>query len=231
MDAAPAASGSSSAGPAHQLEIESTFDVDADTPLPDLSGLPGVAGVGAGEVRHLDAAYLDTPDYAIGRSAAALRRRTGGPDAGWHLKISAPEGRHEYQWPLDAGVGAEGGGLPAVPPAVPPAVLDGVVAHIGIDPTEPLASIARIVNERHAYALTDASGSLVAEFTDDHVSATDVRRDVVTEWREWEFELGPAAPADADGRAALLAAAERACFAAGARPPASGSKLQRALGR
>ncbi len=65
----------------------------------------------------------------------------------------------------------------------------------------------------------------------DALTALDETRGVETTWREWEFELGPAAPADADGRAALLAAAERACFAAGARPPASGSKLQRALGR
>ena len=36
-----------------------------------------------------------------------------------------------------------------------------------------------------------------------------------TTWREWEFELGPAAPGDADARAALLAAATGIALAAG----------------
>ena len=56
------------------------------------------------------------------------------------------------------------------------------------------------------------------------------RSGVERAWHEWEVELGPAAPADADARAAFFAAVEEAALAAGARPAASDSKLARALG-
>jgi len=62
------------------------------------------------------------------------------------------------------------------------------------------------------------------------VRATDLRQGAQREWREWELEPGPAAPADAAGRDALFSAAEAAIFAAGGRDAASGSKLARALG-
>ncbi|MFP3786313.1 hypothetical protein, partial [Burkholderia sp. SIMBA_024] len=65
---------------------------------------------------------------------------------------------------------------------------------------------------------------------DDRVRATDLRGGVQREWREWEMELGPAAPADAAGREVFFAAVERAVRAAGGRDSASGSKLARALG-
>ena len=55
--------------PARSFEVEAKFDVDADTPLPDLSGLPGVARIGAPEPRDLDARYLDTADFALGARA------------------------------------------------------------------------------------------------------------------------------------------------------------------
>jgi len=70
----------------------------------------------------------------------------------------------------------------------------------------------------------------VAEFVDDRVRATDLRQGTERRWREWEFELGPAAPADPAERERLFAAAERTIFAAGGRHAASGSKLARALG-
>ncbi len=65
---------------------------------------------------------------------------------------------------------------------------------------------------------------------DDHVRAVDELRGVETRWREWEFELGPAAPAGRADRAALLEAATEIALAAGARPAASDSKLARTLG-
>ena len=48
--------------------------------------------------------------------------------------------------------------------------------------------------------------------------------------KDTAVELGPAAPATADGRAALLAEAATIAYAAGARPAASASKLARTLG-
>lgn len=60
--------------------------------------------------------------------------------------------------------------------------------------------------------------------------ATDLRQNVQREWREWEMELGPAAPTDDAGRALFFDAVEQAVRAAGGRESASGSKLARALG-
>ncbi|MEI2267943.1 CYTH domain-containing protein [Microbacterium sp. No. 7] len=204
--------------PEHSLEIERTYDVDAGTPLPDWARLPGVAVVGAPEPRELDAHYLDTVDGALGRARVALRRRSGGPDEGWHIKRVTPEGKAESRWPLDDGDPEH---------IVVPAEIESVLAEIAAPPFAPLA---RIRNSRTAYALLDAGGGLLAEFVDDRVTATDVRRGVETAWREWELELGPAAPTDATARDALFDAADELVRVAGGDVSASGSKLERALG-
>jgi hypothetical protein len=200
--------------PSRTVEVERKYDVDVETPLPDWSAVPGVDAVSAGEARALDARYFDTADGALARSGVALRRRTGGPDEGWHVKGPRQgDGRLELGWPL-----ADGDELPE-------AVADTVSSWT----TEPLTPLARIENGRTAYLLTGSDG-VVAEFVDDRVRATDLRRGTQREWREWEVELGPAAPADEDGREAFFAAVERAVHAAGGRDASSGSKLARALG-
>ncbi|WP_292833131.1 CYTH domain-containing protein [Microbacterium sp.] len=203
---------------AASVEIELKFDVGEETPLPDWTGLPGVARVDGPERRNLDARYLDVADAALGRAGYALRRRSGGPDEGWHIKgpRRADGGRVETHWPLDDRDGV------VVPDAVASAVSE-------IAPGT-LTALARIRSARVAYALTDADGRLIAEFVDDRVHATDERRGTVSTWREWEFELGPAAPADAAARVALLDAATAAVERAGGRVAASDSKLARALG-
>jgi hypothetical protein len=185
--------------PEHSLEIERTYDVDAPQP------------------RDLDARYFDTADNALGRARVALRRRSGGPDEGWHIKRATPEGKAESRWPLE-----ERDDETVVPPAIV-----AVLAEIASPPYEPLA---RIRNARTAYALRDATGALVAEFVDDRVIATDARRGVETTWREWELELGPAAPADAAARDAFFASADELVGAVGGSVSGSGSKLERALG-
>ena len=206
----------------HSIEVELKFDADASCPLPDLTSAPGVVRVGPAEHRPLDAVYLDTDDLVLARAAVALRRRTGGPDAGWHVKTTAPEGRHEYGWPLD-----DGSGEPA--DIVIPDDVRAAVAPWVADAT--LGPIARVRNARTAYALLDAAGGVIAELTDDRVDAVDVARGVTTSWREWEIELGPAAPVDPVKISEFFAEVERAVLAVGGQPPSSGSKLQRALGR
>jgi len=213
LSAAP--SGSSS------VEIESKYDVDDETPLPDWAALPGVTRVGEPEPRDLDARYLDTADADLARAGIAVRRRTGGPDEGWHIKGPVEgTGRTERQWPLEGDID------PDADPVVPEAIQDAV-ASVAAPPFTPLA---RVRNHRTAYSLLDAVGNEVAEFVDDRVHARDERRGVESVWREWEVELGPAAPADDDARAAFFAAVDAAVFAAGGRHAASGSKLARALG-
>lgn len=204
-------------GAARSVEVELKFDVDDATPLPDWAGLPGIATVGAAELRELDAVYLDSDDLALAHAGYAVRRRTGGPDEGWHIKgpRGADGGRLELHWPL----GTED--------TIPDAVTEAV-ASVGV--TVRLAPIARIRNRRTAYALQDAEGGLVAEFVDDHVVATDERAGIERTWREWEFELGSAAPSSPEERAVLFAAAEAAVRAVGGRAAASDSKLARTLG-
>src|SRR5829696_8926726 len=224
---------SESTGPARSVEIERKYDADDETPLPDWSDLPGVASVGVSEVRELDARYLDTHDLALARAGHALRRRSGGPDEGWHIKGPASDGgRLELHWPL--GEDAPEGSVPPVPPEMVTTLLTvldaadaGGVADTGADALELLA---RIENRRTAYALLAEDGGVVAEFVDDRVRATDERTHTVRSWREWEIELGAAGPTDADGRNLFFRAVERAVFAAGGRAAASASKLARALG-
>lgn len=202
------------AEPSRVVEVERKYDVDPGTPLPDWRGLPGVDAVSEGEARELDARYLDTADAALSRSGVALRRRTGGPDAGWHIKGPREgDGRLEMGWPLGDD------------DSVPPPIVDALARWT----TDELSPLARIENRRTAYLLTGPHG-VVAEFVDDRVRATDLRQDVRREWREWELELGPAAPTGTAAREAFFAAAEEAISAAGGRAAASDSKLARALG-
>jgi len=171
-----------------------------------------VASVDDPEVRSLDARYLDTDDHALARAGYALRRRTGGPDEGWHIKGPIVDGgRVELHWPLGDDL------------TVPPAIL----AELSTVTDAALSPLARIRNLRTAYILRSADGGVVAEFVDDHVSATDERSGALRNWREWEFELGPAAPAD---HGAIFLAVAAAVFAVGGRDAASASKLARALG-
>lgn len=200
--------------PSRSIEVERKYDVDVSTPLPIWTGIPGVTEIAPGELRVLDARYFDTADAALSRAGVALRRRTGGPDEGWHVKGPREGGgRLELGWPL--------GNTDDVPEAV--------ASTISRWTTEPLTPLARIENDRTAYLLTGPAG-VIAEFVDDRVRATDLRQGVEREWREWEMELGPAASADARGRDMFFAAVETAIFAAGGRHSASGSKLARALG-
>lgn len=200
--------------PTRAVEIERKYDVSNDTPLPVWGEMPGVTAVSDGELRALDARYVDTPDASLARAGYALRRRTGGPDAGWHLKGPRDgDGRLELHWPL----GDEG--------EVPEGIVEAI-APVSLDDLVPLA---RIENDRMAFLLSGPDG-VVAEFVDDHVRATDMRTGVQRSWREWEFELGPAAPEDGAAREELFHAAERAIISAGGQLPSSGSKLARALG-
>ena len=201
-----------SVGPNHSLEVERKYDVDEAAVLPEWTTLPEVARVDAAEHRALDARYLDTDDQSLSRASVAVRRREGGPDAGWHIKASAPEGKHEWHWPLGDDPDED---VPA-----------DVVAALARWATGPFLPLARICNDRVAYALRDEDGRLVAEVVDDHVEAVDERRVVTSRWREWEVELGPAAPAD---HAAFFTAVDALVTAAGGRVAASDSKLARAL--
>jgi CHAD domain-containing protein len=143
-----------------------------------------------------------------------LRRRTGGSDAGWHVKLPAAAGaRRELHSPV---------GRAARTP--PKAVLEPV---LGIVRSAPAEQVAALRTRRQVVELRNAEGGVLAEIADDHVTGTALSTEpggaaVVTAWRELEVEL-------VDGDEALLAAVAEAVQAAGAQPAASPSKLARVL--
>lgn len=195
------------------LEIERKYDVDEVAATPELLGVAGIASVEDAETVRLAAEYYDTEDRALAASRAALRRRIGGEDEGWHLKTSGDRGRLERHWPLD-----DDGEIPA-----------GVLATVAqLVPDARLAPIAHIGNRRVLRRLLDADRRPLAELCDDHVETVDLGTGIQRSWREWEVELlGRRVDDAADTR--LLDAIERVLVAAGARPSASSSKLARAL--
>src|ERR1700748_2612495 len=94
------------------LEVERKFDADESTQPPSFDGIAAVSRVEHAETQSLDAVYFDTPSRDLALNRVTLRRRTGGLDAGWHLKLPAgPDTRTEIRLPLgdDDGGGASGG--------------------------------------------------------------------------------------------------------------------------
>src|SRR5580692_8228891 len=98
-------------------ETEAKYEAAADVVLPPLDNLPQVAATASAPEQMLVAVYYDTSDLRLLRAGITLRRRTGGEDAGWHLKLPAGgRTREEIRLPLDSsGEGAPRGSRPRVP--------------------------------------------------------------------------------------------------------------------
>lgn len=191
-----------------QVEIETKYDVADGQPLPRLVGVAGVASVVVQDTMVLTATYVDTLDHVLAAAAATLRRRTGGSDDGWHLKLSLERGeRLELHRDLAGDT----------PPPDLTALMRAVVGD------RPLQPVARLTTRRTVHLLLAADGRSLAELADDHVigERLDVRRPEVS-WREVEIEL-------VDGDLEVLAALDAAVRAGGVHPSASASKLGRVL--
>lgn len=203
--------------PGHtQSEIERKYDVREGAEVPDLGAVSGIASVDVREPVDLEAVYYDTDDLTLAVRRIVVRRRTGGGDAGWHIKKPAAEGRTELHWPLGDDTGT-----------VPDEILEPISAWVrGRD----LTPLARISTRRTAIHLVDSDGNGVVEIADDEVTATDVRKGGERSWREWEVELLDAAPDTEEGRTKLLDEIEHVIADAGAHPSASVAKIARALG-
>lgn len=206
----------SSTSPTSHSEVERKYDVDDTVPIPDLVGIGPVVATDPAQTGRLIAVYFDTADLDLAHRAIALRRRQGGADAGWHVKLPAAEGRTELHWPL--GTGSH----------VPDQVVDPVREFVG---DRELTPIARVTNMRTTTRLCDAAGNAIAELCDDHVRTEDLVAGVSRIWREWEVELLAGAPDTEEARTILLDTIEAAVVSAGAHPSTSVSKLARALGR
>src|ERR1039457_608038 len=93
-------------GESSLIETEHKYDVDTDFAFPDLAGLaPGVVAAPP-EVQRLAATQLDTNDLPLSRAHITLRRRSGGSDAGWHVKLPvSSDTRRELHFPLGPATG------------------------------------------------------------------------------------------------------------------------------
>ena len=196
-------------GPRSATEIERTFEFSPTGPVPDLLGVAGVTEVQVLPDELLDATYYDTADFRLVRARTTLRRRRGGRDAGWHLKLPlGGEAREEVTVPL--------GRSTVVPQELRTLVLSRTRS-------APLRPVVRLRTERTVRLLLDSEGSVLAEFADDRVVGETLgadRRRIV--WRELEVEL---VAGDTD----LLDALGRHLVDAGARTSARPSKLARTL--
>jgi CHAD domain-containing protein len=186
-------------------ETERKYDVPATFKLPDLVGAGDIAGVDGAEIHDLDATYFDTEDLRLMRNRRTLRQRSGGNDAGWHLKTPGDgSGRTEHRLPADSDT-----------------VPDELVAVVrSIVRRRPLAAVARLRTRRVETPLKDADGRTLALVAQDTVRAES--DGVETTWQEVEVEL-------VDGDATVLDEVERRLFEAGASPAEGPSKVARAL--
>ena len=190
------------------FEVERKFDADAAFRVPELS----VNGwsTGPAQTAELDATYHDTIDLRLASAHLTLRRRAGGKDPGWTLKVPAGTDREKITRPLGRGT------------TVPRALADLVAARTR---GEALVPVARIRTTRMVTTLAAADGTPLVEVADDEVTGERLGGTVeVSRWREVEAEL-----LDPAQQQALLVVAKR-LRRAGATPSASASKLARTLG-
>jgi CHAD domain-containing protein len=192
------------------LETERKYEAPPGARLPDLGDLPDVAAVAGPEEQVLQAKFFDTDDLRLIRRGITLRRRQGGNDSGWHLKLPVGgDSRREIQLPL----GRATRHVPAELAALVRAVARGAALH-------PVAEISTV---RQRLVLLDERGSSLAEVVADDVSASTMGdAAALSRWQEVEVELTGGGPG-------LLAAADKRLRHGGLRSAGHQAKLERAL--
>ena len=186
---------------------------EGDSGLPDLVPVPGVSSVEDCGETVLDAVYFDTTDLALASAGITLRHRSGGDDAGWHLKLPAgPDARDEVR-------------LPSKPSAEVPSRLARLVRAHTRD--APLVPVVRLRSRRRVHRLLDGGGEPLAEVSCDQVTAEPVGTAGEEPARSWaEIEVEVAEGADPG----ILDAVEKALEGQGITRSTMPSKLARALG-
>jgi CHAD domain-containing protein len=191
------------------LEVERKYDVTQSALIPSLEGVVDGAVDGRASEHVLAAKYFDTEDLRLRAARVTLRHRTGGTDAGWHLKLPADGGRLEVH------------SASAAPPAEVPEELLRLVR--AVVRRRPLAPVAQLRTTRTVNPLLDASGRILLELVDDEVQGQAGDGEPLR-WREWEAEL-------VAGELPLLDSVEQRLLDAGASPAAAASKVARVLGK
>ncbi|WP_106848767.1 CYTH and CHAD domain-containing protein [Blastococcus sp. Marseille-P5729] len=190
------------------IEIERKYAAPARNAVPKLDALPAVDRVRRRRATTLQAQYFDTDDLTLIGAHVTLRKRVGGIDEGWHLKLPAQGYRHELHSPLTDSDDVPDAFLVRLHP-----LLRG----------RALRPVVRLTTRRTVHELLDPSGGLLAEVCDDRVeSKPDIDGLDEIAWREWEVELHAADPA-------LLDAIEPLLIERGASADVGPSKLARAL--
>jgi CHAD domain-containing protein len=209
-------------------EREATFEGTGLFDPQDLRRLAAVHRVREEPPEELDALYYDTPDLRLLTHGVTLRRRSGGHDAGWHVKLpTGTPARLEVHAPLRAGKAG----------AVPGELLDRTAAYAR---GRALVPVAHLRTHRRRHLLLDEHDRVLAEVAQDAVAAQTLEprpngparagaraggkggTTRITQWSQIEVEL-------ADGAPGLLKAAARRIEAAGWHRATTPRKLDRAL--
>ncbi|NUP43640.1 MAG: CYTH and CHAD domain-containing protein [Streptomyces sp.] len=192
-------------------ETERKYDApsaDDTSWLPELTGVDGIVSVVEQGTDELEAVYHDTEDLRLAGASATLRRRTGGPDAGWHLKLPlSQDSREEVRAPLSE-------------------TLPDSLRELALSRTRgaELTPVVRIRSTRATRHLLDSEGTVLAELTVDQVRAESLRgMTTLAAWTEMEVELAE------DTDVSLLDAVDKALRENGIDRAANPSKLARAL--
>lgn len=216
-------------GAIETFEVERKYAVSSRAELP---GSPEFTAVGLRllepENFTLEAIYFDTPDAALGIQRVAVRKRVGGKDEGWHMKLKGADGSRELVWPL-----AE-----TMPDGLLREIVDRIGKHdadrlIAVATMRTLRTIVRVWADEGAAPATatgtagspEQPGEWLIELADDRVVATNTLSGEERCWREWEAELAPGASLE------LLELVEPLLLGVGAERVRGTSKLQRAMGR
>ncbi|SEL27706.1 CYTH and CHAD domain-containing protein [Streptacidiphilus jiangxiensis] len=199
------------------MEREITFDGALVQDLTDARPREVARAADSG-TQVLDAVYFDTPDHGLLQRGVTLRRRAGGQDQGWHLKIPGEHGgRREFGWPLGAASNEQ----------VPEGLGNLARAYAR---GQTLRPVAHLLTHRRRRVWLDADSHPLAEVASDHVAARvldghhsgGAPAAELSTWDETEIELTGGGPGLLEDTARHLA--ERGIF-----PAERGIKLARAL--
>lgn len=196
--------------PVVHREVERKVRIDDEFELaPVLANIASFTSAPAEPV-DMVAQYYDTDELTLLRWRITLRRREGGADEGWHLKLPVDDGiaRDELHFPLSA--------------HVPPQLADIVSPLLG---EKPLLMQAEVRTHRIPTIIRDAAGVDRAEVVDDRVRVS-AQDGTAIEFREIEAEaLDAASPESLEAMEIVVG-----CLLAAGGSPSSVSKAASALG-
>lgn len=164
-------------GAVEHREVEYKFGIPEGLPL-DLTEALGATGliISPRSHRSMSATYYDTTNLNLLRWGITLRRRVGGGDDGWHLKIPAPG---------DAGERDEirVERLDATVPFELASIISPLLRR------QELLPMAEVRTERTPFVLGTRDGTELVEVVDDRVTVGQPQSETTFAFREAEVEL------------------------------------------